>query len=77
VSELVVVDSAEADDDLVRDITKILTSMCARPSGKRAAQNRAKRALEATEPRPAGGREARKRRRRKAAEQPRDGVQVA
>jgi predicted site-specific integrase-resolvase len=42
--ELVVVDSAEVDDDLVRDMTEILTSMCARLSGKRAAPNRAKRA---------------------------------
>ncbi|MGH3594497.1 MAG: IS607 family transposase [Mycobacterium sp.] len=45
--ELVVVDSAEVDDDLVRDMTEILTSMCARPYGKRAAQNRARRALAA------------------------------
>ncbi|MGH3556573.1 IS607 family transposase [Mycobacterium sp.] len=46
--ELVVVDSAEVDDDLVRDMTEILTSMCARLYGKRAVQNRAKRALGAT-----------------------------
>jgi predicted site-specific integrase-resolvase len=39
--ELVVVDSGEVDDDLVRDMTEILTSMCARLYGKRAAQNRA------------------------------------
>lgn len=47
--ELVVVDSAEVDDDLVRDTTEILTvtSMCARLYGKRAAQNRAQRALAA------------------------------
>ena len=45
--ELVVVDSAEVDDDLVRDMTEILTSMCARLYGKRAAENRAKRALAA------------------------------
>jgi predicted site-specific integrase-resolvase len=45
--ELVVVDSAEVDDDLVWDMTEILTSMCARLCGKRAAQNRAKRALAA------------------------------
>lgn len=45
--ELIVVDSAEVDDDLVRDVTEILTSMCARLYGKRAAQNRAKRALAA------------------------------
>jgi predicted site-specific integrase-resolvase len=43
--ELVVVDSAEVDDDLVRDMTEILTSMCARLYGKRAAGNRAKRAV--------------------------------
>jgi predicted site-specific integrase-resolvase len=45
--ELVVVDSAEVDDDLVRDMTEILTGMCARLYGKRAAANRAKRALAA------------------------------
>ena len=43
--ELVVVDSAEVDDDLVRDMTEILTSMCARLYGKRAAGNRARRAV--------------------------------
>jgi predicted site-specific integrase-resolvase len=43
--ELVVVDSAEVDDDLVRDMTEILTSVCARLYGKRAAANRAKRAV--------------------------------
>jgi len=45
--ELVVVDAAEVDDDLVRDMTEILTAMCARLYGKRAAQNRARRALAA------------------------------
>lgn len=45
--ELVVVDSAEVDDDLVRDITETLISMCARFYGKRAAANRAKRAVAA------------------------------
>jgi predicted site-specific integrase-resolvase len=45
--ERVVVDTAEVDDDLVRDTTEILTSMCARLYGKRAAQNRVKRALAA------------------------------
>lgn len=45
--ELVVVDSAEVDDDLVRDMTEILTSMCARLYGKRAAANRARRAISA------------------------------
>jgi predicted site-specific integrase-resolvase len=45
--ELVIVDSAEVDDDLVRDMTEILTSMCARLCGKRAGENRARRALAA------------------------------
>ena len=45
--ELVVGDSAEVDDDLVRDMTEILTRMCARLDGKRAAANRAKRAAAA------------------------------
>lgn len=46
--ELVVVDPAEVDDDLVRDMTELLTSMCARLYGKRAAENRARRAMEAS-----------------------------
>jgi predicted site-specific integrase-resolvase len=45
--ELVVVDSAGVDDDLVRDMTEMVTSMCARLCGKRAAQNRARRAITA------------------------------
>jgi predicted site-specific integrase-resolvase len=44
---LLVVDPAEVDDDLVRDVTEILTSMCARLYGRRAAGNRARRAVEA------------------------------
>ena len=32
---------AEVDDDLVRDVTEILTSLCARLYGRRAAKNRA------------------------------------
>lgn len=45
--ELVVVDSCEVDEDLVRDMTEILTSMCAGLCGKRAAHNRARRAITA------------------------------
>jgi len=45
--EWVVVDSSEVDDDLVRDMTEILTWMCARLYGKRGAQNRARRAITA------------------------------
>lgn len=44
---LMVVDPAEVDDDLVRDVTEILTSLCARLYGRRAAANRARRAIDA------------------------------
>lgn len=37
--ELVVMDAAEVDDDLMRDMTDIVTSMCAGRDGKRAAGN--------------------------------------
>jgi len=42
---LVVVDPAELDDDLVRDMTEVLTSFCARLHGRRSARNRAEKAL--------------------------------
>src|SRR5882762_23165 len=44
---LLVVDPAEVDDDLVRDVTEILTSLCARRDGRRAAANRASRGVAA------------------------------
>ena len=44
---LLVVDPAGVDDDLVRDVTEILTSLCARRYGRRAAANRAARAVAA------------------------------
>ena len=44
---LLVVDPAEVDDDLVRDVTEILTSLCARLYGRRAAANLAARAMAA------------------------------
>ncbi len=44
---LVVIDDAEAPDDLVRDMTEILTCFCARLYGKRSAAGKAKRAVEA------------------------------
>jgi predicted site-specific integrase-resolvase len=44
---LLVVDPAEVDDDLVRDVTEILTSLCVRLYGRRAAANRARRAVDA------------------------------
>jgi predicted site-specific integrase-resolvase len=46
---LLVVDPAEVDDDLVRDVAEILTSLCARLYGRRAAANRAARAVAAIE----------------------------
>ena len=42
---LVVLDDGEVDDDLVRDMTEVLTSFCARPYGRRSARNRALKAL--------------------------------
>lgn len=42
-----VVNDGEVEDDLVRDMTDVLTSFCARLYGKRAARNRAKKALAA------------------------------
>ena len=42
-----VLEPNEVTDDLVRDMTEVLTSMCARLYGKRAAANKVKRALEA------------------------------
>ena len=50
---LVVVDDAELDDDLVRDMTEVLTSFCARLYGRRSAANRAAAAVTAAaEPTP-------------------------
>ena len=44
---MVVVDDAEVDDDLVRDMTELMTSLCARLYGRRSAAHRAARAIEA------------------------------
>ena len=43
---LIVIDDAEVPDDLVRDMTEVLTCFCARLYGKRSAANRARRAIE-------------------------------
>lgn len=43
---LLVVDPAEADDDLVGDVTETLTSLCVRLYGRRVAADRARRAVE-------------------------------
>ena len=44
---LVVVDDKEIEDDLVQDMTDVLTFMCARLYGKRSAKHRAQKAMEA------------------------------
>ena len=45
--KVVVADPGETSDDLVRDMTEVLTSMCARLYGRRGARNRAVRAVTA------------------------------
>lgn len=42
---IVVVEDGEVEDDLVRDMTEVLTSFCARLYGRRGARNRAEKAL--------------------------------
>ncbi len=46
---IVVVEPGEVKDDLVQDMIEVLTSFCARLSGRRSARNRAERALEAVQ----------------------------
>jgi putative resolvase len=41
----VVLDAGEVDDDLVRDMVEVLTSLCARLYGRRSARNRALKAV--------------------------------
>ena len=45
--QLLVMDTTEMDNDLVRDMIEVLTSFCARLYGKRSARKRAERALKA------------------------------
>jgi predicted site-specific integrase-resolvase len=44
---VLVMEEQEMTDDIVRDITELLTSMCARLYGKRSAAHRARKALQA------------------------------
>lgn len=44
---IVVVEPEEINDDIVRDMTEVLTSMCARLYGKRSAKNKTRLALKA------------------------------
>lgn len=46
--KVVIINDMEMRDDLVQDMIDVLTSFCARLYGKRAAKNKAERALEAT-----------------------------
>ena len=43
-----VLEEKEVDDDLVRDMTEVLTSFCARLYGRRSAKRRAEKAMQAT-----------------------------
>jgi len=49
---VVILDDGELDDDLVRDMTEVLTSFCARLYGQRSARSRAHRALAAAQTNP-------------------------
>ncbi len=46
---VLVLDAGEVDDDLVRDMTEVLTSFCARLYGRGSAKNRAEKALRCAE----------------------------
>jgi putative resolvase len=46
-ARIVVKDQGEVEDDLVRDVTEVMTSLCARLYGRRSAKRRAERALAA------------------------------
>jgi putative resolvase len=47
--QILVMNETEYVDDIVQDMTDVMTSFCARLYGKRGAANRAKRALKAAE----------------------------
>ena len=47
---IIIVDPGEVEDDLVRDMTDLMTCLSARLYGRRSARNRAKRAIEALKP---------------------------
>ena len=46
-ARILVMDESELEDDLVRDVTEVMTSLCARLYGRRSARRRAERALAA------------------------------
>lgn len=46
---ILVLNPSEVKDDLIRDLTEVLTSFCARLYGKRAAKDKAEKAIKATQ----------------------------
>ena len=46
-ARILVMEEGELEDDLVRDVTEVMTSLCARLYGRRSARRRAERALSA------------------------------
>ena len=46
-ARVLVMDDGEVEDDLVRDVTEVMTSLCARLYGRRSARRRAERAMAA------------------------------
>jgi putative resolvase len=46
---ILVLNPSEVKDDLIRDMTEVLTSFCARLYGKRAAKHKAEKAIKATQ----------------------------
>jgi predicted site-specific integrase-resolvase len=46
-ARILVMEEGELEDDLVRDVTEVMTSLCARLYGRRSARQRAERALAA------------------------------
>ena len=44
--KIIVIDDKEIDDDLVRDMTEVLTSFCARLYGRQGAKNKAQKAIQ-------------------------------
>ena len=48
-TRVLVMEEGELEDDLVRDVTEVMTSLCARLYGRRSARRRAERALAAAQ----------------------------
>ena len=48
-ARILVMDEGELEDDLVRDVTEMMTSLCARLYGRRSARRRSERALAAVQ----------------------------